>query len=202
MSERITVALVLIFVGVVLGAVIANLPPPASVTDENPAVRAAAIRAMGWQGYAVGWQGDASLLIEALRDENADVRLLAAEHLGRNGSQGDWRATALIDALKDPHTGVRRAAAESLCSIGPESAAALIKALTDPDPRVRAGAALALGDVGLQKEDRQRAANEVQTITPLLKKLLDDEDAEVQRNADDTLKVLSWEPRWEHETLR
>ena len=36
---------------------------------------------------------------------------------------------------------------------------------------------------------------EVQTITPLLNKLLDDEEPEVRRNAADTLKILSEETR-------
>jgi HEAT repeat protein len=191
LRRRIILALVLIIVGIGLGAVIVNVPrggSAASLSDENPAVRAAAIRAMGWYG-------DANLLSEALRDENADVRLLAAQHLGGRGPQGERRAAALVDALKDSHAGVRQAAAESLCSIGPESAQALIKSVSDPDPRVRAGAALALGDVGLSKESRQRAPDEVQTITPLLNKLLDDEDAEVRRNAATTLKVLSKEAR-------
>jgi hypothetical protein len=197
-GRRIILVLVLIIIGIALGAVIVNVPrggSVASVRDENPAGRVEAIRAMGWHG-------DANVFIEALRDENADVRLLAAEHLG-GGDFTDGRQTAaLIAALKDPHAGVRRAAAESLCSIGPASAPALIKALTDPDRRVRAGAALALGDVGLHKESRQRAPDEVQTITPLLNRLLDDEDAEVRRNAADTLKILSRGARWEHETLR
>jgi HEAT repeat protein len=193
LGRRIILILVLIIVGAGFGAVIVNVPQggsAASVRDENPAVRAAAIRAMGWHG-------DANLLIEALRDENADVRLLAAEHLGERGPQGERRAAALVEALKDPHAGVRRVVAESLCSIGPESALALIKAVTDPDPQVRAGAALALGDVGMDKGSRQRAPNEVQTITPLLNKLLDDEDAEVRRKAAGALEVLSREVRYQ-----
>jgi HEAT repeat protein len=191
LGRRIFLALALILVGVVLGAVIANLPQSysaASVRDENPAVRVEAIRAMGWHG-------DANVFIDALRDENADVRLLAAEHLGGGDFKDERQSAALIAALKDPHAGVRRVAAESLLSIGPESAPALIKALTDPDPRVRAGAALALGDVRLDRGWRRRAPDEGQTITPLLKTLLDDEDAEVRRNAADTLKVLSEEAR-------
>jgi HEAT repeat protein len=191
LGRRIFLALVLILVGVFLGAVIANLPQShsaASVTDANPAVRAEAIRAMGWHG-------DAAVLIEALRDENADVRLLAAEDLGGSDLTDGRQTGALIAALSDPHAGVRRAAAESLLSIGPESAPALIKALTDPDPRVRAAAALALGDFGLDRGWRRRAPDELQTVTPLLNKLLDDEDAEVRRNAAHTLKVLSEEAR-------
>jgi HEAT repeat protein len=193
LGRRIFLAFVLVLVGVVVGVAIgiANVPrgaPPASVTDANPAVRAEAIRAMGWHG-------DANVFIEALRDKNADVRLLAAEHLG-GGDFTDGRQTAaLIAALRDPHAGVRRAAAESLCSIGPASGPALIKALTDPDPQVRAAAALALGDFGLDRGWRRRASNEVQTITPLLKKLLDDEEPEVRRNAAHTLEVLSEERR-------
>jgi len=197
-ARRILLALVLVAVGAGFGAVIVNIGqggPAASLKDKDPAMRVAALRAMRWHG-------DVNLLIGALRDENADVRLLAAEYLDGPGPQlgefdpeGEKRAAALVGALKDPHAGVRRMAAESLCLIGPESAPALIQALTDPDPRVRAGAALALGDVGVYKVKRGRAPDEVQTITPLLNKLLTDKDAEVRRNAAHTLEVLSWVAR-------
>ena len=190
-ARRILLALVLVAVGAGFGAAIiawqqGNWTP--ALKDKNPAVRVAAIRAMGWHG-------EANLLIEALQDDNADVRLVAAQHLGAQGPEGERRAAALVGALKDAHAGVRREAAETLCWIGPESAPALYHALTDPDPRVRAGAALALGDVGGPKQGRVRAQGEAQRVLPLLSKLLGDEDAEVRRNAADTLKVLRREAR-------
>jgi HEAT repeat protein len=128
----------------------------ATLQDPNPAVRAAAIRAMGFPG-------DVNLLIGALQDDNADVRLLAAQHLGGRGPESGRRADALIPILKDSHPGVRREAAEALCWIGAEAVPALCRALADPDPRIRAGAALALTDVCDPKggEDRRGACGEV-----------------------------------------
>src|SRR5262245_3927743 len=64
--------------------------------DPDPAVRAGAVRDMPHQG-------NQHLLVAALRDEDADVRLVAV------GRVGD--AEALVQALKDPHAGVRRQAA-------------------------------------------------------------------------------------------
>jgi HEAT repeat protein len=156
----------------------------AAFRDPNPAVRVAAIRALGWHG-------DPHVLIPALRDENADVRLLAAQLLGGPGPEGKPRAEALVEAFDDPHVGVRREALESLCRVGPESGPVLCRALTDPRPRVRAGAARALIGAGCWKEERDRAPDEIETALPLLRKLLADEDADVRRCAERALTVLS-----------
>jgi HEAT repeat protein len=154
----------------------------ARLKDPSPAVRVAAIRDSQERIPD-------DLLIEALKDEDADVRLVAARYLhGRNDSS----IRALLDALRDKHAGVRRQAAESLCEIGAPAVPRLCEALNDPDPRVCAGAALALSDVAGPKGGRQRDQAELDTVIPLLRALLKDEDAEVRRNAERALKELSW----------
>jgi HEAT repeat protein len=162
--------------------------PTVSLQDPNPAVRVAAIRAMGTPG-------DAELLIAALRDEDADVRLVAAQHLGGSGPQAEQRAAALGEALKDRRAGVRREAAESLWSLGPVSSPVLLRGLTDPDPQVRAWSAFALGHGGRAKEDRSRPPGEVTAASPLLAGLLNDEDPEVRRRAAEALDVMERAPR-------
>jgi HEAT repeat protein len=163
--------------------------PAKQLREMTPAERVAAIR-------DTGGNADVDFLLAALKDEDADVRIVAAQHLHRDGWRGAERAAALVAALRDPHTGVRREAAESLCRIGPDASSALCEALKDPDPRVRAGAALALGDVGFGMGDRRpRAKGEEQIIEPILKELLNDDDPEVRKNAAHTLKVLDWDRR-------
>jgi HEAT repeat protein len=157
----------------------------ARLKDPSPAVRVAAIR-------EADRTPDEDLLIAALSDEDADVRLVAAQRLRGHGPEAAKRARALIVALKDEHAGVRREAAESLYWMGPGSGPALIGALNDPNPRVRAGAALALGDVGaIMGVQREREPGEADAVRPLLTHLLSDEDVEVRRNAARTLKVLA-----------
>jgi HEAT repeat protein len=173
----VVVAVVLIAVAAVaLWVVIRSRRLDAELRDPNPAVRLAAIRRL--DKYA-----DVDLLIAALKDDDADVRLVSAWRLGEAVVPGEKRVSALIEALKDRHAGVRRAAAESLWSIGPESGPALIAALKDPDPHVRAGAVFALRG-WYHKEERKRAPGEVEAIRRLLEDLLHDEDAEVRRNAE------------------
>jgi HEAT repeat protein len=192
MSTRpliVMVVLLVLALGVGIGAqaLSRNDPwyhPRAAFRDPNPAVRVAAIRALGWHE-------DASFLIPALRDENADVRLMAAMRLGGAGAGGTERAKALVEALDDPHLGVRREASEALCSIGPKSGPVLCRALGDPRPRVRAGAARALSGAGCGNDGRQRAPGERDTALPLLRKLLADEDAEVRDNAATALQRIA-----------
>jgi HEAT repeat protein len=157
--------------------------PAAKLQDPNPAVRVAAIR------DSPGALSD-DLLIAALKDEDADVRLVAARRLR---GQGKKSVRALIAALGDPHAGARRQAAESLCWIGAPAVPQLCGALKDADPHVRAEAALALSDVARWKDARKRDQAELDTVVPLLRSLLKDEDAEVRRNAEIALKDLGWQ---------
>jgi HEAT repeat protein len=148
--------------------------------DPNPAARVAAIRDSGKRIPD-------HLLVEALKDADADVRLVAAEHLR---GQDETSVRALIAALGDPHAGVRRQAAESLCRIGAPAVPQLCEALKDADPHVRAEAAIALSDVARWKDSRRRDQAELDTVVPLLRSLRKDEDAEVRRSAEIALKDL------------
>ncbi len=110
------------------------------------------------------------VLIQLLKDKNAEVRANAAKALG---DLNDKRAVpGLIDALKDRHVIVRRSAAYALSNIGDERAVpGLINALKDEDAEVRAYAARALGNRGDKR------------AFPALIKALKDVNANVRRNA-------------------
>jgi HEAT repeat protein len=176
------------FGAVLLGVWLWNRSAAIRWSDMSAAERVAAIRDRQ--------EADVDFIIEALKDPDADVRLVAAQHLRGERRKGAQRAEALIEALKDPHAGIRRQAAESLCSIGADAGPLLCEALKNPDPLVRAGAALALGDIGMMMGGRRKGApRETEMIEPLLKQLLQDEDLDVRRNAAHTLKVLDWDAR-------
>jgi HEAT repeat protein len=159
-------------------------PQSARLHDANPAIRAAAIRRLSRD-----WQiGE---LIQALRDENADVRMLAAQHLEGNGPQVAEKALALVHVLADEQPNVRREAAWSLGSLGWAAWPALQDALHDDNPRVRAGAALALCNGYSGKKDPTGwPSREVEVLVPILKQLRDDADAEVRDNADRALNRI------------
>ncbi|UCG63712.1 MAG: HEAT repeat domain-containing protein [Deltaproteobacteria bacterium] len=95
-------------------------------------------------------------LIKALGDNESEVRMNAAEALGRIGPDANEAGPALIEALSDSDYAVRYSAAEALGEIGydtKEAIRALIKALGDPDSDVRWRAASALGSIGLDAKE-------------------------------------------------
>lgn len=122
----------------IVGAVSGVWHPGArdSLTDPNPAVRAAAVRELKRDG-------NEQLLIDRLKDDDADVRLLAVQRLGERGLKRAERAAALFAALKDDDLSVRREAAWSLGGLGPDAEPLIQQAEQDEDPRVREGARLA-----------------------------------------------------------
>jgi HEAT repeat protein len=89
-------------------------------------------------------------LLEALNDENKDVRREAASALGQIGRTAPEALTSvpkLINALLDKDETVRQTAAEALGRMGPmakSAVPALVKALDDPNDLVRKGAGSAL----------------------------------------------------------
>jgi HEAT repeat protein len=155
----------------------------ADLRDPNPAVRAAAVRALSRTDRR-------HLLIGMVEDEDADVRLLAVMRLGGPGPDAPPRCRALIDALDDQHAGVRREAARSLGAVGPSAWPALEQALQDKRPRLRAGAALALDLTCWEKDPDPWPAVQAKTVVPSLEKLLTDNDPEVRRNAAQALKDI------------
>jgi HEAT repeat protein len=141
---------------------LAQIQPPAPETiatlskamrDADPAIQRAAAAALGDVGAV-------SVLAQALKDPDKDVRRNAVRPLRRvvtrGGSSGDPAATkavvaALADALKDPDAGVRRAAASSLGALGPVAVDAIpgLAATTmDSDLSVRNATIEALGRMG------------------------------------------------------
>jgi hypothetical protein len=182
--RRLAWALLAVVLGVVLGAAfvvtaILREPAPArwrkeDLQDADPAVRATALRTAPGVGI--------ERLIQALEDEDVDVRLLAAQRL--------HDPEALVGALGDRHLGVSREAARSLGDIGWAAWRYLVEAMEDPRPRVRAGAVLALVFSAGDKFPSSWPSRE--QMEPPLRKLLDDPDAEVRRNAKAALESIDW----------
>jgi HEAT repeat protein len=168
-----------------------------ALKNENWRIRQAA-QGMLWDPQAT------PAFIQALQDEEEDVRWEAAWALGEIG---DPQATpALIQALQDENWRVREAAARTLGQIGdPQATPALIQALQDEEEDVRWEAAWALGEIGdpqatpaliqaLQDENwrvREAAAEALEKIglpaVPALIQALQDEDRNVRWAAARTL---------------
>ena len=121
----------------------------ARLRDDDPGVRAAAVRVLGWLKTKSLPAVDE--LVERLRDENPRVREEAASALGAIGSADDSVVQGLSEALSDRNERVRRSAARALGTFGPkavDSAAALAHSLNDSDKYVRISAVQALGQIG------------------------------------------------------
>ena len=87
------------------------------------------------------------LLEQAIHDENASIRRLAAVYLGAVG--GSEVLPHLFAALKDPAVAVRRAAGDSLSDMGdPAAILPMAESLQDPSKLVRWRAARFLYEVG------------------------------------------------------
>ena len=125
----------------------------------------------------LGWTGsedEVPALIQALQNENKDVRVNAVVTLGQIESEDV--VPVLIEALQDQDEWVRVNAAWTLGQRGKSASKAvpiLIKALQDQDEWVRASAAMALGEIG---ESASKAV-------PALINALQDQDKYVRRYA-------------------
>jgi len=141
---------------------LAQIQPPAPETittlsqamrDTDPVIQRAAAAALGDLGAV-------SVLAQALKDPDNNVRRNAVRPLRRvvirdrsSSDPATTRAvvTALVDALTDPDGAVRRATASSLGAIGPEAVdaiPALAATAMDSDPSVRNATIEALGRMG------------------------------------------------------
>ena len=123
-------------------------------------------------------------MINALKDEDSDVRWSAAFSLGLIRGEAKDSVPALIDALKDENSTVRVSAAIALRLIGGEakdSAPALIEALKDEDSDVRRIAAEALGRIGGEAKDS----------APALINTLKDKNPDVRENAAEALGSIA-----------
>jgi HEAT repeat protein len=104
------------------------------VRDGDLKVRWAAADALGRIGP--GAKAAVPALLEALQDEQASLRALAAQALGEIGREGGARAAvpALIKGLRDPERQARRQAAWALAKLGAAGtphAREAVKVLTD-----------------------------------------------------------------------
>ena len=140
-------------------------------------------------------------LCEALKDSILEVRLQAAETLGR--IENPAAVLPLAEALKDENWQMRVTAAEALGDIGDKSGVqALIAALGDANWQVRCQAAEALGDIedpravkplgeALRDENRNVRQNVIQALAEIedpgavepLAAALKDDDWEIRKEA-------------------
>lgn len=111
--------------------------------DRDPRLRAAAVRALGVLGTALG-RSPLDALLPRLSDDSPEVRWETAFVLGRTGAKA--AAAPLVQRLADDHAEVRRQAALSLGMLGALEARGVLAAMaeSDPDQRTRAAAAAAL----------------------------------------------------------
>jgi HEAT repeat protein len=128
-----------------------DAPPPRDLSSyakvlqlPDESVRSEAAKALAEIGAEA-----VDLLLVALKDEDADVRIPAAVGLGTFG--GGRALEPLLEILKkDPKNTVRMAAAESLGKLGlPEAIGPLKEALDDEYLLVNIGAAIGLHDLGV-----------------------------------------------------
>jgi 3-methyladenine DNA glycosylase AlkC len=124
-------------------------------------------------------------LIQALEDEELEVRRSAALALGEMGPAAVDAVPALIRALEDENVFVRRDAADALGDIGPgavEAVPALIQALGDENDYVRMAARYALRNIGPE-------------AVPVLIEALGDENSKVRLCAADALGAIGPEAK-------
>ena len=152
----------------------------AALRHENPSLRASVVWKLSEIGRPInrivpaliGALGDASenvgvaasmaladigepavrFLIEALKDEKADIRLHVAYVLGEIGSPADTIIPALILRLGDKESNVRRVSVRALLNFGPRAVPQLKEALNDDNAATRRFAQIAL----TQMEHRKR----------------------------------------------
>ncbi len=149
-------------------------PPtmPVVMTEENKRMKYRIIRILlalvvilCISGYAAGQskqqRQDITDLIQKLKHNDANVRGIAAEKLGKTGNRE--AVEPLIEALQDPSDRVRQNTAFSLGKLGDKKAVGpLIRSLRDKNSGVRTSAAIALGKLG-----------DLQALEPLITALHD-----------------------------
>lgn len=133
--------------------------PTSVVWSAVPAGAAAAVAVLlvvllVWNLFASSGGSDGQAVsewINATKNQSAEVRLAAAEALGRIAPESDAAVSALMGRLEDPDLPVRLAAAESLGRIGHaagDAVSALTRvARTDDRGEVRTAATAALGAI-------------------------------------------------------
>jgi len=113
------------------------------------------------------------------------LRKMLIESLALNGPRAASALPAFVRSLNDPGAEVRRAACDAISALGPRGEPAL-DALTerlvlDDDAHTRDSAAMALGSIGSE-------------ALPLLIRLLETDDRELQRRAASSLGIMTPRP--------
>lgn len=127
------------------------------------------------------------ILVEALGNEDPEMRFNAARTLGKIGEPAKEAVPRLLTMLEsEKHPKVREHLAEALGDIGPSARAgvpALVALLKDPTPRVRRDAARSLGQIG--------DASAVSALEGLTK----DPDGDVRQAVERAIRILKTGPR-------
>ncbi|HZD43860.1 MAG TPA: HEAT repeat domain-containing protein [Methanomicrobiales archaeon] len=141
-----------------------------AMSDQNPDVRYSVV------GSLSQIPGAADSLIGALKNENEDVRVVAAVSLGR--MHAEQAIDPLVSALKDESEKARDAAAGALVSMGQDAVEPLMHVLSDENWQVRFYATSLLGILG-----------DPAALEPL-KERLQDENADVRQAAESAIKKI------------
>jgi HEAT repeat protein len=106
--------------------------------------------------------GDSSaglpVMLNALKNPDAEVRRLALQSLGELGSTTKPPAASIVEHLTDPSAAVRAEAVLALARIdatGPQIVQALSDLLRDPEGEVRVNAAMALAKLAPTSQEAQ-----------------------------------------------
>ena len=158
------------------------------IRAEDPAVRQAALAAVGPLTGPGASPRVAGAIAEALADADATCRELAAVALAAAGSPACGILPRLVAAFGDPEPSVRRAAAAAIGQTGRGDSSAitgLVAGLADADAEVRENCATALADVvGAEKDGGQSVSPaNWETAGAVLGQVARDTDAAVRRTA-------------------
>ncbi|HUT23548.1 MAG TPA: HEAT repeat domain-containing protein [Sumerlaeia bacterium] len=144
-----------------------------ATSDEDPAVREAAVRSLAWMKNPAATR----VLILLTEDPRQSVRTRSLEAL--LGRQETGLLPVFASATKDRSARVRLAALRGLYKLDEVNATPyLIEALADPDARVRRRAAMCLAWAGAHE------------AAPKLVSMLDDPDAAVRKAVIDALEAV------------
>jgi HEAT repeat protein len=153
-----------------------------ALKNPDPVVRMDAVRKAGQGGHG-------NLLVQALRDEDPDIRFVAASSIGPLGPGDSDRIRALLELWKDDHDYVRKEARHTLQFASPDGRKLIYKAVEDKDPKIRAAAIHALLYVppirvmGMEYPPPPRPAGDREMVVSQMIRLLKDEDLEVRKAA-------------------
>jgi HEAT repeat protein len=133
----------------------------------------------------LGKDGPGELLIEALKDEDPDIRYVAIGYLRRAGLSNETTVRHLLEVFKDEKAWIRKETLEILRRLSTEFRPFVYKGVEDEDPRIRAGAAYVLARYPPRGMDQPPPLppGEQKIIAKLVTPLMRDENLEVRKAA-------------------